>query len=88
MTKEQEEAIERLKALIKELKIDTVIGFRISADSRTGMANDIETVLSMLKEKDEEIKQLKIAYKLMENEAMRDRKTELEKKNKIIDEIY
>ena len=54
MSKEMniEDKIKRLKNLIKELKIDKVISFRISADSREVLAEDIETVLRELDNKD------------------------------------
>ena len=51
-----EDKIKRLKNLIKELRIDKVISFRISADSREVLAEDIETVLRELGNKDKFIK--------------------------------
>lgn len=62
MIKKQEEiteSLKRLKILIKELKNDKVIAFRISANSREVLANDLATVLNMIKEKDRELEKEK-----------------------------
>ena len=90
MTKKQEEIkrIDRLKSLIKELKIDTVIAFRISADSREALADDIETVLNMLKEKDKEIefqKDINNREKNRHKKTEKSLKGQISKKDKIID---
>lgn len=57
----------RLTTLAKELKINTVINFRISADSRTLLAEDIETILNLInKQKEIEI------YKHLYNKLQKD----------------
>lgn len=47
---------DRLKNLIKELRIDTVISFRIAAESRKGLADDLEYVLTELETLEKEKK--------------------------------
>lgn len=42
----EEDREHRLRSLIKELKTDTLIPFRITAESRIGLANDIENILT------------------------------------------
>ena len=84
MTKEQEEAIERLKEDIKYADLrDTV-----DDDCTVCFIEDIETVLNILKEKDKEIEFQKDINKI---EKDRHKKTEkslkgqISKKDKIID---
>ena len=90
MTKEQEEAIENLTKLLKQrnekqVKITTY-----------NLFENIETVLNMLKEKDEEIENLKQALASMKETAKAKEdlemlnkgwQTELENKDKIIYEM-
>lgn len=55
MTKEQEEAIERLKYLIIDLKSSKKVNEIVTKEGKFNLVKDLETVLSMLKEKDKEI---------------------------------
>lgn len=55
MTKEQEEAIERLKYLTIDLKSSKKVNEIITEEGKFNLVKDLETVLSMLKQKDKEI---------------------------------
>jgi len=80
MTKEQEEAINNIKVFIRSIRSDLV---EESKDNQK-LANDIEAVLNMLKEKDKEIAKYEKIYK--EYDCYRWVK-ELEKKDKMINEM-
>lgn len=54
MTKEQEEAIERLRYLIIDLRSSRKVNKIITEEGKLNLVKDLETVLSMLKEKDRE----------------------------------
>ena len=77
MTKEQEEAIERLDRLTVYEEIKGNIGIPV-------MIKDLKTVLNLLKEKDTEIEDWKTDYNHRCQLAI-DRKVELEKKDKTIE---
>ena len=103
MTKEQSEAIERIKYLLFIYKKDDEKGYRATGDVFDTDFKAIETVLNMLKEKDTEIEKYKnllasnLAKNLNDSIKAKEKantdleflnlgwKTELEKKNKIID---
>ena len=57
MTKEQEEAIERLKYLTIDLKSSKKVNEIITEEGKFNLVKDLETVLSMLKQKDKEIEE-------------------------------
>lgn len=82
MTKEQEEAIERLKRIDVKFFIsgmNEVSNYII--DEADKVNNAIETVLSMLKEKDKEIERLRYIKKSFDYVVQK----ETEKKNRQID---
>ena len=98
MTKEQSEAIERIKYLIFIYKKDDEKGYRATGDVFDTDFKAIETVLNMLKEKDSEIEKYKKKNKELSNQililykeqddynARIDKKnTELKKKNEELD---
>ena len=68
MTKEQEEAIERLKYLTIDLKSSKKVNEIITEEGKFNLVKDLETVLSMLKEKDKEIEKKDKIIDLMEEE--------------------
>lgn len=80
MTKEQEEAIERLNKLKSRNILYGNRAGMIIEDFKT-LQNDIETVLNMLKEKDKEIERLRYIKKSFDYVVQK----ETEKKDKIID---
>lgn len=82
MTKEQEEAIERLNKLKSRNILYGNRAGMIIEDFKT-LQNDIETVLNMLKEKDKEIERLRYIKKSFDYVVQK----ETEKKDKIIDLI-
>lgn len=57
MEKEQEEAIERLKYLIIDLKSSKKVNEIVTKEGKFNLVKDLETVLSMLKENSAEIEQ-------------------------------
>lgn len=80
MTKEQEEAIERLNKLKSRNILYGNRAGMIIEDFKT-LQNDIETVLNMLKQKDKEIERLRYIKKSFDYVVQK----ETEKKDKIID---
>ena len=73
MTKEQEEAIENLTDLLKQRNEKQV------EITTYDLFENIETVLSMLKEKDKEIKTLKRDFKIVDQECSRLERKEAKK---------
>lgn len=57
-SKEQEEAIERLKYLTIDLKSSKKVNEIVTKEGKFNLVKDLETVLNMLKEKDEKIESL------------------------------
>ena len=88
LSKEEiEKAKERLKNLHPKIywqRPDTLTN-ELKPD--VGLERAIETLLQYIDQLEQENKQLKIAYKLMENEAMKDGLEERKKQSKIIDEM-
>lgn len=76
MTKEQEEAIERLNRL-KTIKVLYTKTFAMTTEQLKVLQEDIETVLNMLKENSADIEQ--------KNTEIAEKNAEIEKKDKIID---
>lgn len=103
MTKEQSEAIERIKYLLFIYKKDDEKGYRATGDVFDTDFKAIETVLNMLKEKEAEIEKYKkllasnLAKNLNDSIKAKEKantdleflnlgwKTEIEKKDKMID---
>lgn len=85
MTKEQEEAIERLNK-VEDIAILYGKTFAMTPGQLKTLQADIETVLSMLKEKDKEIETLKRDFKIVDQECSRLERKEA-KQDKIIDLI-
>ena len=61
----EEDIIHRLKSFIKELKQDTTTVFRITAESREVLANDIENILADRERLEKENKKNKDALELL-----------------------
>lgn len=80
MTKEEKEAINNIKVFIRSIRSDLTE----ESEDNQKLANDIETLLSMLKEKEAEIEKLKKDFKIVDEECSRLERKEA-KQDKIIE---
>lgn len=78
LSEEEQKAIDKINRKITIGKCEKNIGIPV-------YISDLETVLNLIEKQSKEIEQLKIAYKLMEKEALRDGKQEIETKDNMID---
>lgn len=83
LSEEEKKEIEFLKSDKRMLEEN----YNFGKEAKARIASDIEKGLNIIEKQYKEIKQLRIAYKLMEKEALRDGKEELEIKDKMIDEL-
>lgn len=75
-SKEQEEAIERLKYLIIDLKSSKKVNEIVTKEGKFNLVKDLETILSMLKEKDAEIEK--------KNTELAEKNAEIEKFKQVL----
>ena len=83
------EEIEKAKEQTKQWIYNMRTGRRVNIIHKgdKDFCDDLEKILQYIDQLEQENKQLKISYKLMENEAMKDGLEERKKQNKIMDEM-